>query len=125
MRDQSDSVIYCLLSSGSITGLSCGLISYVRIRHTSASFHSRSLGGVHNSLLNHISTKNLTYYGSRNVACRRFVMVRTLTMVLAENKAKHLSSGNHTTKTVFHHHHHYHHHNIIIITINDLNVQKS
>ena len=27
-------------------------------------------------------------------------------MVLAENKAKHLSSVNHTTKTTHHHHHH-------------------
>ena len=34
----------------------------------------------------------------------------SLTMVLAEDKAKRLSSVNHTTKTIHHHHHHYHHH---------------
>ena len=36
----------------------------------------------------------------------------SLTMVLAGNKAKHLLSVNHTTKTIHHHHHHhyYHHH---------------
>ena len=31
-------------------------------------------------------------------------------MVLAGNKAKHLSLVNHTTKTIHHHHHHHHHH---------------
>ena len=31
-------------------------------------------------------------------------------MVLAGNKAKRLSSVNHTTKTNHHHHHHHHHH---------------
>ena len=30
-------------------------------------------------------------------------------MVPAGNKAKHLSSVNHTTKTIHHHHHHHHH----------------
>ena len=30
-------------------------------------------------------------------------------MVLAGNKAKHLSLVNHTTKTIHHHHHHHHH----------------
>ena len=29
-------------------------------------------------------------------------------MVLAGNKAKRLSSVNHTTKTIHHHHHHHH-----------------
>ena len=32
------------------------------------------------------------------------------TMVLSENKNKHLSSVNHSTKTICHHHHHHHHH---------------
>ena len=31
-------------------------------------------------------------------------------MIPAGNKAKHLSSVNHTTKTFHHHHHHRHHH---------------
>ena len=34
----------------------------------------------------------------------------SLTMVPAGNKAKCLSSVNHTTKTIHHHHHHHHHH---------------
>ena len=41
----------------------------------------------------------------------------SLTMVPARNKAKRLSSVNHTTKTIHHHHHHHHHHIIIIIII--------
>ena len=36
----------------------------------------------------------------------------SLTMVPAGNKAKHLSSVNHTTKKFHHHHHHHHHHQI-------------
>ena len=44
------------------------------------------------------------------VVCQRFARVRSLTMVQHENKAKRLSSVNHTTKTVHRHHHHYHHH---------------
>ena len=31
-------------------------------------------------------------------------------MVPAENKAKRLSSVNHTARTIHHHHHHHHHH---------------
>ena len=31
-------------------------------------------------------------------------------MVPVRNKAKHLSSVNHATKTIHHHHHHHHHH---------------
>ena len=34
----------------------------------------------------------------------------SLTMVPAGNKANHLSSVNHTTKTIHNHHHHHHHH---------------
>ena len=34
-------------------------------------------------------------------------------MVPARNKAKHLSSVNHTTKTINHHHHHHHHHHVV------------
>ena len=34
----------------------------------------------------------------------------SLAIVLAGNKAKRLSSVNHTTKTILHHHHHHHHH---------------
>ena len=33
----------------------------------------------------------------------------SLTMIPAGNKAKRLSSVNHTTKTIHHHHHHHHH----------------
>ena len=33
----------------------------------------------------------------------------SLTLVSAGNKAKRLSSPNHTTKTIHHHHHHHHH----------------
>ena len=43
-------------------------------------------------------------------ACRRFAMVASLTMVPAGNKAKRLSSVNHTTKTIYHYHHNHHHH---------------
>ena len=43
-------------------------------------------------------------------ACWRFEMVRISDMVPAGNKAKRLSSINHTTKTIHHHHHHHHHH---------------
>ena len=44
---------------------------------------------------------------------RRFGNLRwwgSLTMVPVGNKAKRLSSVNHTTKTIHHHHHHHHHH---------------
>ena len=41
-------------------------------------------------------------------ACQRFAMVRI--SVPAANKAKRLSSVNHTTKTIVHHHYHHHHH---------------
>ena len=41
------------------------------------------------------------------MACRRFEMVRSLTMVPAGNKVKRFSSVNHTTKTIRHHHHHH------------------
>ena len=34
----------------------------------------------------------------------------SLTIIPAGNKAKHLSSVYHTTKTIHHHHHHHHHH---------------
>ena len=37
-------------------------------------------------------------------------------MVLAGNKAKHLSSVNHTTKTVYHHHHHHHHQTHLLLS---------
>ena len=40
----------------------------------------------------------------------------SLTMVPAGNKAKRLSSVNHTTKTI--HHHHHHHHTVQIFTSN-------
>ena len=40
----------------------------------------------------------------------------SLTMVLAGNKAKHLLSVNHTTKSIHHHHHHHHHHHIFTKT---------
>ena len=33
-----------------------------------------------------------------------------IVVVLAGNKAKHLSSANHATYTIHHHHHHHHHH---------------
>ena len=33
-------------------------------------------------------------------------------MIPAGNKAKRLSSVNHTTKTIHHHHHHHHHHQV-------------
>ena len=35
------------------------------------------------------------------------------TMVPAGNKAKSLSSVNHTTKTIHHHYHHHHHHSVV------------
>ena len=38
----------------------------------------------------------------------------SLTMVPAGNKAKHLSSINHTTKTIHHHHHNHHHHQGVV-----------
>ena len=38
----------------------------------------------------------------------------SLTVVPAGNKAYHLSSVNHTTKTIHHHHHHHHHHQATI-----------
>ena len=40
-------------------------------------------------------------------------------MVPAGNKAKRLSSVNHTTKTI-HHHHHLHHHTLLIIILSAL-----
>ena len=39
----------------------------------------------------------------------------SLTMVPAANKAKRLSSVNHTTKTIHHHHHHHSHHRMSLI----------
>ena len=36
----------------------------------------------------------------------------SLTMAPAGNKAKRLSSVNHTTKTIHHHHHYHHHHHL-------------
>ena len=39
----------------------------------------------------------------------------SLTMVPARNKAKRLSSVNHTTKTIHHHHHHHHHQGQVMI----------
>ena len=36
----------------------------------------------------------------------------SLTMALAENKAKHLLSVNHTRKTIDYHHHRHHHHQV-------------
>ena len=41
------------------------------------------------------------------LACRRFWMVMISDNGPGGNKTKHLSSVNHTTKTI-HHHHHYH-----------------
>ena len=43
------------------------------------------------------------------VACRRFRMVMISDNAPGGNKAKYLSSVDHTTKTIHHHHHHYHH----------------
>ena len=44
-----DSCMYQLLLSRAITGLSFNFIPYVDIPYISASFHSRLLGGAHNS----------------------------------------------------------------------------
>ena len=46
-------------------------------------------------------------------------------VVATENKAKRLSSVNHTTKTIHHHHHHHHHHNhffVLILSRSDFDV---
>ena len=63
------------------------------------------------SLLHNFIQRNLKS-GSEQVkilfaACWRFAMVRISTVVPAGNKAKRLSSVNHTTKTIHHHHHHH------------------
>ena len=62
--------------------------------------------------------KYITFFSTNQIedisACsRRIGDARwwgSLTMVPARNKAKRLSSVNHTTKTIHHHHHHHHHH---------------
>ena len=41
---------------------------------------------------------------------RREVVITTLTFFRTGNKAKRLSSLNHTSKTIHHHHHHHHYH---------------
>ena len=46
-------------------------------------------------------------------------------MVPAGNKAKRLSSVNHTTKTILHHHHHHHHHVINGKTFYDQEVESN
>ena len=49
-------------------------------------------------------------------------------MVPAGNKAKRLSSVNHTTKTIHHHHHHHHHHQLwvkIKATVDNLGPVKT
>ena len=47
----------------------------------------------------------------------------SLAMVPVGNKAEHLSSVNHTTKTIHHYHHHHHHHQFII-THKSFDVEK-
>ena len=44
----------------------------------------------------------------------------SLTMVPAGNRAKYLSSVNHTTKLIHHHHHHHHHHFFTTLKISDV-----
>ena len=46
-------------------------------------------------------------------------------MVLAGNKAKCLSSINHTTKPIYHNHHHHHHHHHHYLHQNDTDKNKT
>ena len=56
----------------------------------------------------HSTKPKLRFCAASNPACSMswFGVVRSLTMVLAGNKAKHLLSVNHIIKTIHHHHHH-------------------
>ena len=59
---------------------------------------------------NFLQTPQLHNGFSPHYACQKTGITKKLLdmalMVPAENKAKHISLANHTTKTIYHHHHH-------------------